>query len=223
MRLIRLRFTKVNRAKYISHLDLNRTFSRALRRANIPLWYTEGFNPHPYINFALPLPLGVESVNDAMDIKIEGDIPCDEIQARLNEVLPDDIKITACDEAVMQVKDIKNARYSLLFDGERVSLPELEKRLGGELKAMKKVKFGHKRVIKEVDITEYVKDYTLTQTEGDILLTITLPAGSSFNISPMLLLDAIFATENTEDNSNMRYVKNIRRKRLLTEDFEEFR
>ncbi|MGI6773165.1 MAG: DUF2344 domain-containing protein [Clostridiales bacterium] len=223
MRLIRLRFTKVNRAKYISHLDLNRTFSRALRRANIPLWYTEGFNPHPYINFALPLPLGVESVNDAMDIKIEGDIPCDEIQARLNEVLPDDIKITACDEAVMQVKDIKNARYSLLFDGERVSLPELEKRLGGELKAMKKVKSGHKRVIKEVDITEYVKDYTLTQTEGDILLTITLPAGSSFNISPMLLLDAIFATENTEDNSNMRYVKNIRRKRLLTEDFEEFR
>lgn len=223
MRLIRLRFSKINRAKYISHMDLNRTFSRALRRANIPLWYTEGFNPHPYINFALPLPLGVESVNDAMDIKIEGDIPCDEIMEKLNAVLPDDIKITACDEAVMQVKDIKNARYSLLFDGQRVSLTELQEKLGGKLTALKKVKSGSKKVIKEVDITEYVKDYTLTETEGGILLSITLPAGSSFNISPLLLIDAIFATENTEDYSNMRYVKNIRRESLLTEDYKEFR
>ncbi len=51
MREVRLRFSKTGRLKYISHLDINRAMSRALKRAQIPLWYTEGFNPHPYITF----------------------------------------------------------------------------------------------------------------------------------------------------------------------------
>ena len=49
MREVRLRFSKTGRLKYISHLDINRAMSRALKRAGIPLWYTEGFNPHPYM------------------------------------------------------------------------------------------------------------------------------------------------------------------------------
>lgn len=51
MREVRLRFSKTGRLKYISHLDINRVMSRALKRAGIPLWYTEGFNPHPYMSF----------------------------------------------------------------------------------------------------------------------------------------------------------------------------
>ena len=57
MREVRLRFSKTGRLKYISHLDINRAMSRALKRAQIPLWYTEGFNPHPYMSFSLPLSL----------------------------------------------------------------------------------------------------------------------------------------------------------------------
>ena len=59
---VRLVFSKTGRARYISHLDLNRTMARVLRRAGIPLWYTEGFNKHPYITFAAPLSLGCESL-----------------------------------------------------------------------------------------------------------------------------------------------------------------
>jgi len=220
MRLIRLKFNKVGKAKYISHLDLYRTFSRAFRRAGIPLWYTEGFNPRPYINFALPLPLGAESVNDCMDIKMEGDFPLEEIVKRLNEVLPEDLKTVSC--AVMSVRDISFAEYSIVFDGEKVSLDDLKEKLSGDLRANKKVKSGRKKVEKEVDISEYVKDYSLTQQDGDIILGITLPAGSSFNISPLLLIDALFGDEN-EGLSNMLYVKNIRRERLLTKSLEEFK
>ena len=49
---IRLRFSKTGRAKYIGHLDVNRVMSRALRRAGIPLWFTEGYNPHAYMRFS---------------------------------------------------------------------------------------------------------------------------------------------------------------------------
>ena len=57
----RLLFVKEGRARYISHLDLMRTFQRAFLRADIPIKHTEGFNPHPFISIALPLSLGFSS------------------------------------------------------------------------------------------------------------------------------------------------------------------
>ncbi|MBR3737453.1 MAG: TIGR03936 family radical SAM-associated protein, partial [Eubacterium sp.] len=73
MQEIRLRFSKTDTAKYISHLDINRAFQRAFSRAKINLWYTEGFNPHPYMSFSLPLSLGVESLCENVDIRIIDD------------------------------------------------------------------------------------------------------------------------------------------------------
>lgn len=67
--------------------------SRALKRAGIPLWYTEGFNPHPYMSFSLPLSLGVESLCESVDLRITGEITNKEIKDRLNSVLPEDLKI----------------------------------------------------------------------------------------------------------------------------------
>ena len=61
MQNIRIFFEKRGRVKYISHLDLMRAMSRAVRRAALPIWYTEGFNPKPYLSFPLPLPLGQEA------------------------------------------------------------------------------------------------------------------------------------------------------------------
>jgi radical SAM-linked protein len=64
---IRVFFSKTGNAKYISHLDLYRSFSRAIQRSGLPVWITEGFNPHIYITFALPLALGIEGQEEAMD------------------------------------------------------------------------------------------------------------------------------------------------------------
>ena len=63
MFLLRVRaiFEKTGRSKYISHLDLNRCMLRTFRRSGLPIWYTEGFNPHLYYAFALALSLGFES------------------------------------------------------------------------------------------------------------------------------------------------------------------
>ena len=93
MREVRLVFSKTDRCKYISHLDINRCMSRALSRAEIPLWFTEGFNPHPYMSFSLPLSLGVESLCESVDLRITDDISNDEIKNRMNEMLPTGIRI----------------------------------------------------------------------------------------------------------------------------------
>jgi len=71
MRSVRIWFTKKDTAKYISHLDLTRCLIRAFRRTDIPLWYTEGFNPHPHLVFGLSLPLGVEGEREILDIRLD--------------------------------------------------------------------------------------------------------------------------------------------------------
>ena len=73
-RTVRLKFRKVGSLQYISHLDLLRTMQTALRRAKVMMIYSEGFNPHMKITFALPLSIGTESVCEYMDIRTQPDV-----------------------------------------------------------------------------------------------------------------------------------------------------
>jgi len=68
MQCLRLKFSRGDEVKYIAHLSLMRLWERALRRAGIPLAYSEGFNPHPKLSLAAPLPIGVTSEAELMDI-----------------------------------------------------------------------------------------------------------------------------------------------------------
>ena len=82
-----------------------------MKRAGIPAWHTEGFNPHIYLTFALPLSLGYESLCEIMDCKMEEDMPLEEIQNRLNAHLPPDIRVTKV--ALAQEKAEAIARRTL--------------------------------------------------------------------------------------------------------------
>ena len=68
-------FSKTGRAKYISHLDLMRAFQRVFKRAHLPIWHTQGFNPHVYIMFPLALPLGTDSRVEIMDFALTEGYP----------------------------------------------------------------------------------------------------------------------------------------------------
>ena len=71
MQRLRLRFSRGEELKYVSHLDLMRLWERALRRAGIPIAYSEGFSPHPRISLAAPLPIGVTSEAELMDVVVQ--------------------------------------------------------------------------------------------------------------------------------------------------------
>ena len=94
-RIVRLKFSKTGSMQYISHLDLQRNFARVLTRAQIPVWYTKGFNPHVKLVFGLPLSIGAQSVCEYIDIRIERDMPCEEIAERLNEQMTSEMQVIA--------------------------------------------------------------------------------------------------------------------------------
>ncbi len=93
MPTIRVKFSKGEEVKYISHLDLMRTIYRVVRRSGIPVSYSHGFNPHQEISFGAPLPLGVTSEAEYVDIKLEKDVLPENIVKMFNSEAPPGIKM----------------------------------------------------------------------------------------------------------------------------------
>jgi radical SAM-linked protein len=86
-------FSKMGSMKYISHLDLMRLFMRAMRRADLPLKMTEGFNPHPKLSLKRALKLGLESENEEGSIVLKEPINPQDFVIRLQEQLPEGIQV----------------------------------------------------------------------------------------------------------------------------------
>ena len=120
--MIKLRavFEKRDRAKYISHLDLNRCMLRTFRRSKLPIWYTEGFHSHPYFSFALALSLGYESSCEILDFNLNEEIPFDEVRDRLNAVMPYGMKIISVAEPKLKITAIAKAEYSFSFKSDNI-------------------------------------------------------------------------------------------------------
>ena len=112
MKSVRLSFTKKGRARFISHLDMNRTLTRLVRKSGLDIWYTEGFNPHPYYAFALALSLGFESNCEILDFNITEDMPLNEVKDRLNAVMPEGMRIISVTEQKLKVTAIAKAEYT---------------------------------------------------------------------------------------------------------------
>ena len=166
---IRVWFEKTGAAIYISHLDLNRCMARAVRRAKLPIWYTEGFHPHPYLTFPLPLSLGVHGLREAMDLRLVEDMPLEEVKERLNRCLPQGLVVTGVTEPAEKAKEIAFADYELTVE--------------------KKTKSG----VKEVDIRPHLQGLSVERQGERCLVKVTLPCGSSLSINPSLLAQAVTA------------------------------
>ena len=91
----RITFTKQGALRYTGHLDLHRLWERAMRRADLPIAYSQGFHPQPKMNLAAALPLGFSSLCEVLDVRLNEDIPVEEIGLRLKDNLPADIQVTA--------------------------------------------------------------------------------------------------------------------------------
>lgn len=194
MREVRLVFSKTDRCKYISHLDINRCMSRALARAKIPLWFTEGFNPHPYMSFSLPLSLGVESLCESVDLRITDDISNDEIKNRMNEMLPTGIRIVNVLDDFRDCSEIafSDYVYKFQFCDNEAALEKINAVLSSsEIMAEKKAKKGKRRIVKETNLKPYIDKYSISIRNDEIVLNIRLAAGPERNLNPTLLFDTI--------------------------------
>ena len=220
MRCLRIWFKKMGMSRYVSHLDLMRAMSRTLRRARVPLWYTEGYNPHPYMTFSLPLSLGMESLCESMDIRIEGESTNEEIFEMLKGSMPSGIEIISVDEPQFDPKYIAFGEFDILFDcdnkADEVKALVEDMLSQEELIVQKLGKKGRHKVLKDINLIEFIKSYSVSSMGERVKLTITLPAGSVTNVNPSLLADEV-----VKNAGDIGYT--IVRKKLMTEDMTAFR
>jgi len=212
--LIRVRatFEKCGRAKYISHLDLNRCMLRTFRRSRLPIWYTEGFNPHPYYSFALALSLGFESSCEILDFNLNEDIPFDEIRDKLNAVMPEGMRIVKVAEQKQKITAIAKAEYSfsLVSDETEELFAAVQELIASpEILIEKKTKKG----LKTVDIKPDMEILTCNKAENSIDISMYLPAGTQTNYNPTLFIEALKKTTEIPFET-----KNIRRTAILCAD-----
>ena len=221
MRDVRLWIKKEGRAKYISHLDMNRCFTRAVRRAGINLWYTEGFNPHPYLNFLTPLSLGQESDGEPLDIRILDSMGNDEIMARMNDVLPEGISVCAVTDCEGKTAEIAFAEYCIVldFEDEKKASVFSEEAVrifeNGNLFAEKTGKKGRQKVSKQVDICTLTKSFSVTAEGETAVINAVLSTGAE-NLNPTLLVSALNEKLGKEE------LLHIRRKRFFKADMSVF-
>lgn len=207
---IRIRFLRDEEVKYISHLDLMKTFERAVRRSGLPAAYSQGFNPHIRMVFGLPLPVGVTSEAEYADFELseEGIAPRDFMEG-LNRELPVGLKII--DAAVMEnginiMAAVALASYQIVAccgDGCKTSrMGELVEAFlkAPEIVTGKRGKQGTREVnirpmIKRLEL--YDDEYLRSCVPGDARreqifgFSALLCAGSKSNLKPELLVQAL--------------------------------
>ena len=216
MQRVRATFEKKGRAKYISHLDLNRCMLRTFRRSGLPIWYTEGFHSHPYYSFALALSLGFESSCEILDFNLNEDIPFDEIRERLNAVMPEGMQIIKVADQKQKITAIAKAEYSFSLttddtDGLFSAVQALIEQ--PQILIEKKTKKG----MKEVDIKPDMEIVSCEKTDNSVDMVMRLPAGTQTNYNPSLFIEALKRTTDINFDA-----EKIRRTAILCADNSDF-
>lgn len=221
--MLRVKFTKESYLKYISHLDLMRLFNRTFRRADIPIKYTEGFNPQPKFSIANPLALGIESISEYMDIELEEEIPVEDFIKKMNEELPKEIRILKGEyiedeKSLSSLVGLSHYEISFLF-GELEGEIELKDLIDEWLKKGKIIIKRSRRkkgkiIEKEQNIRPLIgniiinSQFTMHNVQF-VELNCLLKAGDRGNLKPTDLIEAMNKELNLNIDSDSVEIKRI--------------
>ncbi len=167
---VRVFFKKKGKIKYISHLDLMRAVTRGLLRSELPIVYTEGFNPHPKLVFALPLSIYQESEYEIFDIAVHDGASYETVEEKLKEAFPAGLEIFKVTAPKEKLKNLGFARYRIELDTS-LSDEEIEEKLSGELPVLKK----SKSKTEIVDIKPLIKEYKVLGKGVIEALVVSMP------------------------------------------------
>lgn len=203
---VRIKFSKTGKVKFISHLDLCRTFRTAFIRAGIPIWYSQGFNPHPKMVFATTVSVGSESLTELLDIKITSPMDEEDFRSRLNAELTKDIDIVEVYEPATPFADLKWAEYVITFDG-KVGADKLRALISEPLLVEKMTKKG----LKTIDILPKIK---LATSDGNTVNCV-LAASQTDTLGPDVFVKGILPAVGGE-------LVSLVRTKLYNDDMSEF-
>ncbi|MBQ8907643.1 MAG: DUF2344 domain-containing protein [Clostridia bacterium] len=220
---LRVRFRKTGALQYISHLDLVRTFEKVLVRAGLPLWYSEGFNPHPRFSFSTPMSIGLESLYELMDVKIEKKVNCEAVKEALNRNLTAECVVEEVYYPDTKFTDISLASYEIVLQTAGADEALAEKcgaaLRGSPVTVLKRTKSGEK----ETDISPMIIKSEASFAEGKILLAVTLTVDNEKFLNPEYIVTYLKETLGVLSGSPLEEAYSILRTGLYGKSGELFR
>lgn len=191
------KFTKLGYLKFISHLDLVDLFQRTLFQNKVDVKFSEGFNPHPRMSIAYPLPLGIESNSEYMEIYLNSEVDLDDFVNKMNERLPIGIKIVEAkyddDESISnKVKSVVYAFKLLNTFYDKNKDIDISKELD-KINAMDNVEIERKRKKgkKRIFVKENAKDYLNRLELKDDAIYAYIKMSENGSLKPALVFDII--------------------------------
>ncbi|MCI8631456.1 MAG: DUF2344 domain-containing protein [Firmicutes bacterium] len=192
-------FEKSGYIKYTSHLDMMRLFKRLIRKCGIKLAYSQGFNPHPKMSFALPLALGYTGKNEILEIETSEKYDNNFIASSLNSAAPEGIRIT---DIIENNNGSNKTVASAVYAGEYVAeipltnandaalLNITDKTKEFLLQPAIMVEKVQKKTGKtfEIDIKPLINSLDANLINNKLIMTINIAQGSTATLSPELLL-----------------------------------
>lgn len=195
MTVYRIKFRKGDEVKFISHLDVMRYFQRAIKRAELPIGYSKGFNPHQLMSFASPLTLGTTSEGEYGDFEFSEELPTEEIKDRLNAVMPIGFSVANVvklkEKTVNSMAAVEAASYTVTFL-KGITPEMLKEGLKGYIKQEEIIVTKKtKKSCKEVNIREDILTLNDISSKGKAALYMLLNAGSRRNLKPESVVESL--------------------------------
>ncbi len=194
--MIQMIFYKGGLLRFVGHLDMMRTIHRAIRRADIPIAYSQGFNPHPIMSFANPLGLGLTGEREIMEIRLEKEMPAEQCMQQLNRELPEGLRILAAqsipDQTPAIMSLVEAAIYRIEFpEGMDCQTPFLAMMEQPEILITKMGKVRGRKQQVEVNIKPWIYAFSF---DSPSVLHLQCACGSVTNLKVELLTMKLFET-----------------------------
>lgn len=211
---IRIKFRKYGTMKFIGHLDVMRFFQKAIRRAGIPIAYTEGFSPHQIMSFAAPLGVGLTSDGEYLDIvcRDEAFLPgadpsvphtAKQIRDALNGVMVEEMEIVqVCrlpEGAGNAMASVAAARYQVSFrEGYEPEFDWTSQLPAFYAQSTIPVTKKTKKSVKEFDLKPFLYELSIAQTPEGPVIEMLVDASSAGNVKPSLVIEAFYHKNGLE-------------------------
>ncbi|MQA01154.1 MAG: DUF2344 domain-containing protein [Dehalococcoidia bacterium] len=201
---LRVTFAKEGPLRFVAHLDMMRTWERTIRRARLPLVYTQGFSPHARIALAAPLPVGVVGRRELLDLWLGAPLPPEEVAERLGAAMPPGLRVEAIevvDDALPSLQSaLHSATYEVAFDSGAVEVAAV-RAASEQLLATESVPWEEQRGDKtrRYDLRETVLAIEVRETDGRVVVAMHLSLEQGRTGRPQQVLAAMgVETEPTE-------------------------
>jgi radical SAM-linked protein len=195
----RVKFAKTGIMRYVGHLDLMRFFQKAVKRANLPIRYSEGFNPHQIMSFASPLGVGLTSEGEYMDIDLKEMVDAKSAIKLLNNNMVEGLEITSFkylpDDAEKCMSAVTAASYVVTYKDKKDdacyidNIIDLKTKFFDDAHAINIVK-KTKKGERELDLKPLIYKFDISVNEGVPVYDFLLSSGSTDNIKPELVVKA---------------------------------